>query len=196
MRIIKRVAVFCASSGLIGDSYAQAAQELGKILAQQNITIVYGGGAVGLMGHLADSALAHQGEVIGVIPQFMVDLEWAHPGVNNMVIVETMRERKKIMIEKSDAVIGLPGGSGTLEELLETISLKRLGLYVNPIILLNTQGFYSLLNEIFMRCVEERFMRPEHLNIWSVAEKPEDILNLIETAPTWSADAVNQAVLK
>lgn len=195
MRIIKRVAVFCASSGLSGEIYTQAAQELGKILAQQNISISYGGGAVGLMGHLADSALAHRGEVIGVIPRFMVDLEWAHPGVDNMIIVETMHERKRIMIEKSDAAIALPGGSGTLEELLQTISLKRLGLYTNPIIILNTNDYYNKLIELFNRCVDDQFMRPEHLKIWSVAEKPDDILNLIERAPAWTADAVKRAVI-
>jgi len=194
-RTIKKVSVFCASSEQAGPQYIKAARELGKILAENGISFVYGGGSVGLMGHLADSALSHKGNIIGVIPKFMVDLEWAHPGVKNMIIVDTMHERKKHMLDESDAVIALPGGSGTLDELLEAITFKRLGLYLNPIIIVNTDHFFDQLIGMFARCVTDRFMDPRHLNMWSVAQSPHDVLALIQNAPHWGKDAVEYAAI-
>ena len=194
-RQIKKVSVFCASSGQAGLAYIRSARDLGHILAMKKISIIYGGGAVGLMGHLVDSALMHQGDIIGVIPKFMVDLEWAHPGVKNMIIVDTMHERKRRMLDGSDAVIALPGGSGTLEELLEAITLKRLGLYLNPIVLVNTDHFFDHLIAMFSRCVTDRFMDPRHLDMWSVASSPDDVLGLIKNAPEWNRDAIKYAAI-
>lgn len=153
--MIRSLCIYCASSSQINEKYHQSARQLGQLCAEKNIKIVYGGGARGSMGHLADAALENGGRVRGVIPKFMVDLEWAHPGVDELFITETMHERKMKLIEDVDGVIALPGGSGTLEELIETMTLKRLGLFLQPIILLNLHGFYDPLIQQYERCIDE-----------------------------------------
>ena len=190
-----KICVFAASSSRAPQAYLDAAGELGIILARNNITIVYGGGSVGLMGKLADGALAHKGKVIGIIPQFMVDLEWARPGLTELVIVSDMHERKAKMVEATDAIIALPGGSGTLEELLEVITLKRLGLYTKPIIIVNTSGYYDPLIELFTRSVNEELMDERHLSMWSVVQNPAQVLDAIMSAADWSEDARKFAAL-
>jgi len=144
-----RICVYCASSEYCDRIYHEAAQTLGRVLAEAGCTIVYGGGAVGLMGSLANGALAAGGEVVGIIPRFMTEVEWQHPGLASLEVVEDMRERKHRLLTGSDAVVALPGGCGTLEELFEALTLKRLGLYFNPIVLVNTKDFYAPL-ENFM----------------------------------------------
>ena len=138
----RSVCVYCASSRSAHPDYREAARRLGRVLAQGGVTVVYGGGAVGSMGALADGVLAAGGRIIGVLPQFMAELEWGHPGLTELQLVEDLRTRKHAMLTMSQAAIALPGGSGTLEELLEAITLKRLGLYLNPIVLINTRGFF------------------------------------------------------
>jgi uncharacterized protein (TIGR00730 family) len=130
----RAVCVYCASSRTSHSDYRAAAQRLGEVLATAGIEIVYGGGAVGSMGALADGALGKGGRVIGILPRFMAELEWGHRGLTELELVEDLRVRKHLMLSRSDAAIALPGGSGTLEELLEAITLKRLGLYLNPIV--------------------------------------------------------------
>ena len=139
---ISKVCVFCASSRQVHSEYFEAANRLGKELAKHDITIIYGGGGAGLMGEVANSALAQGGKVIGILPRFMSDLEWGHTGLTKLNLVDNMRERKQMMIEDVDAVIALPGGCGTLEELLEVITLKRLGIFLKPIILVNVRKFF------------------------------------------------------
>src|SRR5438128_662891 len=129
-----RVCVYAASSAHCAPEFLQAARQLGVLLAQAGATVVYGGGAVGLMGAVADGALEAGGHVIGIIPRFMTEVEWQHTGLNTLEVVEDMRERKHRLLTGSDAVVALPGGCGTLEELSEAITLKRLGIYFNPII--------------------------------------------------------------
>ena len=192
---IKKICVFCASSSQASESYMAAAKKLGQILARNNISVIYGGGAIGLMGKLADSVLENDGKIIGVIPQFMVELEWAREGLSQLIIVETMHERKRLMLEGTDAVIALPGGSGTLEELMESITFKRLGIYISPIIILNTNNFYGPLIDMFNQCISERFMKKEHSSMWSFVDHPEDIPQAINNAPEWSKQARNFAVL-
>src|SRR5690606_8427647 len=131
-----RICVYCASSEHVHRAYHDVAARLGRTLAEAGCTVVYGGGAVGLMGTLANAALDAGGEVIGVIPRFMIEVEWQHPGLANLEIVEDMRERKHRLLTGSDAVVALPGGCGTLEELFEAMTLKRLALYFKPIVLL------------------------------------------------------------
>src|SRR5712664_891093 len=138
-----RVCVYCASSRQCDPIYHQAAARLGRELARAGHTTVYGGGSVGSMGHLADAALAAGGRVIGVLPRFMYDLDWGHRGLSELLIVNDLHERKRMMIEEVDAVIALPGGCGTLEELFEAITWKRLGLFTGAIVMVNTLGFYS-----------------------------------------------------
>ncbi len=188
-RRIERVCVFCASSSLVDGEYKAGAQCLGRLLARQGVTVVYGGGAIGLMGAVADSALAEGGRVTGIIPRFMKELEWAHGGLTELCLVEDMHERKRLMIENVDAVVALPGGCGTLEELLEVITLKRLAIYLNPIVLVNIRGYFDPLIQLFENAISERFMRARHRSMWSVVDSAEEVLPAIETAPAWSEEA-------
>jgi len=191
-----RVCVYCASSEHVDRVYRDAATALGRTLAEAGCTIVYGGGAAGLMGALATAALDAGGEVIGIIPRFMIDVEWQHPGVANLQVVEDMRERKHRLLTGSDAVVALPGGSGTLEELFEALTLKRLALYLNPIVLLDVNGFYAPLQRFMERIVEQRFMNRRHLDMWQLVGRVEDVLPAIRSAPAWSADALSYAAVR
>jgi uncharacterized protein (TIGR00730 family) len=195
-RSTMRVCVYCASSEHVDRVYRDAATALGRTLAEAGCTIVYGGGAAGLMGALATAALDAGGEVIGIIPRFMIDVEWQHPGVANLQVVEDMRERKHRLLTGSDAVVALPGGSGTLEELFEALTLKRLALYLNPIVLLDVNGFYAPLQRFMERIVEQRFMNRRHLDMWQLVGRVEDVLPAIRSAPAWSADALSYAAVR
>lgn len=190
-----RVCVYCASSEHCGRVYHDAAYALGHRLAEAGCTIVYGGGAVGLMGAVANGALEAGGEVIGIIPRFMVDVEWQHPGVGDMQIVEDMRERKHRLLTGSDAVVALPGGCGTLEELFEAMTLKRLALYFNPIVLLNTNGYYAALQAFLESSIEQRFMNSEHRQLWSMVDTVGEVLPAIRNAVRWDASARRYAVV-
>ena len=192
---IKRVCVYCASSRQCDAAYHDAAARLGRELARNKVTLVYGGGSVGSMGHLADGALAEGGRVVGVLPRFMYDLEWGHRGLSELLIVNDLHERKRMMIDEVDAVIALPGGCGTLEELFEAITWKRLGLYFGPVVLVNVNGFFDPCIELLNRCVDERFMDEKHRAMWSVAGGPEDLLATLASAGEWSRDARNFAAL-
>jgi uncharacterized protein (TIGR00730 family) len=185
----RAVCVYCASSRLAHPEYRTAARTLGEVLAREGVGIVYGGGAVGSMGALADGALSAGGRVIGILPRFMAELEWGHKGLTELQLVEDLRTRKHMMLTLSQAAIALPGGSGTLEELLEAITLKRLGLYLNPIVLVNTRGFFSPLLTQLANAVEERFMDTRHLMMWQVVATPEEVPAALATAPAWSAAA-------
>ena len=187
--IERAVCVYCASSRLSHPDYRAAARRLGEVLAQQGVGIVYGGGAVGSMGALADGALSAGGRVIGILPRFMADLEWGHKGLTDLQLVEDLRTRKHMMLTLSQAAIALPGGSGTLEELLEAITLKRLGLYLNPIVLVNTRGFFTPLLKLLGSAVDERFMDPRHLQMWQVVATPEEVPEALASAPAWSPEA-------
>jgi len=186
---IQRVCVYCASSRQIDAAYLEAANRLGRTLAQHSVTVVYGGGAIGSMGQLADGALAEGGEVIGILPRFMDDLEWGHKGLTELRLVNDLHERKRLMIEGADAVIALPGGCGTLEELFEAITWKRLGLYFNPIVMVNTRDFFRPALELLERCIQERFMDPRHRSMWCVVQTPEEAIAAIQNSPQWSSEA-------
>ncbi len=191
-----RVCVYCASSNQCDRVYHAAATRLGELLAEAGCTLVYGGGATGLMGAVADGALSHGGDVIGVIPRFMTEVEWQHPGIGKLEVVEDMRERKHRLLTGSDAVIALPGGCGTLEELFEAITLKRLGLYFNPIVLLNTRDFYSPLQTFMQQVISQKFMNAGHSDMWSLVETPEQVLPKIHSTPKWREDARDYAVAR
>ncbi|HVB57204.1 MAG TPA: TIGR00730 family Rossman fold protein [Candidatus Acidoferrales bacterium] len=192
---IRRVCVYCASSEKSDGAYFEAARRLGEILAGNSITTVYGGGAIGSMGRLAEGVLSRGGNIIGVIPRFMQELEWGHKGLTDLLVVEDMRERKHRMLTESDAAIALPGGSGTLEELLEAITLKRLGIYLNPIVLVNVRGFFDPLLALFRRCIDERFMDERHAAMWQIAPGPEHVLQAIRSSAAWSHNARQFAAL-
>ena len=160
---MKRVLVFCGSSPGRGPEYVRCASELGRLLAARGLELVYGGASVGLMGALADSALAAGGTVIGVIPTRLVEREIAHAGLTKLHVVETMHERKALMAELSDAVIALPGGTGTLDELFELFTWKQLGLHRKPIGLLDVDGYWQTLVAFLEHAANERFLHAEHL---------------------------------
>lgn len=185
MNNITSVCVYSASSTKIDQAYFSAAQELGKLLARNNIKLVNGAGSLGLMRAVSDAVLSNGGEVTGVIPRFMVDQGWHHSGLTELVVVENMHERKKKMADLSDAVIALPGGCGTLEELLEIITWKQLGLYLNPIVVLNINNYFDPLFNMLDKAVEERFMRHQHRDIWGVADSPVQALDIIANTPVW-----------
>ncbi len=191
----RAVCVYCASSRSSHPEFREAAFRLGGVLASRGLAIVYGGGALGSMGALADGALSAGGHVVGILPRFMADLEWGHQGLQELQLVDDMRARKHAMLARSAAAIALPGGSGTLEELLEAITLKRLGLYLNPIVLVNTRGFFAPLLQLLARAIEERFMDERHARMWQVVAEPEQVPEALDQAAVWSADARNFAAL-
>lgn len=141
------------------------------------------------MGALADAALEAGGKLIGILPRFMDDLEWGHRSLTELRIADDIHQRKRWMIEDADAVVALPGGSGTLEELLEAITWKRLGLYVHPIVIVNVRGFYDPLVAMLDRTIAQRFMDERHRSMWTVVDRPEEVLEAIRRAPAWSAEA-------
>jgi len=191
-----RICVYAASSNQVASEFQDAAFQLGEAFAKAGHSIVYGGGSQGLMGALADGALKHQGKVIGILPKFMADLEWGHAGLTHLDLVEDMRERKHKLLTGSDAVIALPGGCGTLEELFEAITLKRLGIYFNPIILVNTDNFYAGLQTFMQKVIDEKFMNPEHQAMWSLVDSVDDVLPKILATPKWREDARDYAVVR
>ena len=185
MNKIASVCVYSASSTKIDPVYFDTAYELGTLLGQQHIRLINGAGNMGLMSAVSDAALAAGGEVTGVIPRFMVEQGWHHTGLTRLVEVESMHERKKMMADLSDAVIALPGGCGTLEELLEIITWKQLGLYLNPVVILNVKGHFDPLLAMLQRAVEENFMRTQHGSIWHVAKTVREAVELVHTVPLW-----------
>ncbi len=187
--------VYSASSGQVPAVYLEAARTLGRLIASGNHTLVNGAGRTGLMGACTDACLAAGGKAIGVIPQFMIDQGWQHRGMTELLVTPDMHRRKELMAEKSDACIALAGGVGTLEELLEIITWKQLGLYLKPIIILNTNGYYDALLAQLQRAADECFMRPQHTAIWSVAATPEEAIQLALSTPLWDASVRKFAAL-
>ena len=189
------IAVFCASSAKVPDCYFDMARRVAAALVEAGYGIIYGGGGVGLMGAVADEALRHNGEITGIIPRFMVDEEWQHKDVEDMIHVESMHQRKELMVRKSSGILALPGGIGTLEELFEVMSLKKLGQYPHPIVVFNMYGYYDGLLQMTRKMVEEKFMRPVHSKLWSMVETPEQVVPAIREAPEWGTDSINFAAL-
>ena len=188
MNQIKNVCVYSASSTKIAPVYFAVAEELGHLLASRGINLINGAGSIGLMAATSNTALASGGTVTGVIPRFMIEQGWHHTGLTQLVETETMHERKHLMAEMSDGIIALPGGCGTLEELLEIITWKQLGLYLKPIVVLNIDGYFNPLLEMLQKAIDENFMRPEHGNIWVVANTPEEAVQLLYDTPMWSKE--------
>ena len=190
---VNRVTVYASSSAALRPVFYAAAHRLGEILAEAGKSIVYGASGHGLMGALADGALARGGEVYGVVPDFLQDLELTHEKLTGLEVVDSMHTRKHLMLAESDAVIALPGGSGTLEELFEAITMKRLGQWVGPVILVNTDGFYDGLSRFLEHMVAERFMGRGHLDMWTVVDGPEEVLPALSDAPAWDSSALQFA---
>lgn len=191
-----RICVYCASSNKADAAYREAARELGGLIAGAGHTLVFGGGSAGSMGAVADGALDAGGEVVGIIPRFMADLEWSHPGLTDLQLVGDMRERKHRLLTGSDAVVALPGGCGTLEELFEALTLKRLGIYLSPIILLDTLDYWQPLEAFMQQVITARFMNAEHAAMWQRVATPVEVLPAIDAAPRWSESARDFAVVR
>lgn len=175
----KRATIFCASSPKIRQIFFDEARQLTSMLVSRNYGIVYGGGSVGLMGCVADEALRMGGEVIGIIPEFMVEVEWQHKGVSDMRLTQTMAQRKQMLIDLADAIIILPGSTGTMDELFDAMADKKLGLLHKPIVVLNTDGFYDALKLQLQKMVSENFMKQCHLDTVYFASSPADAMEYL-----------------
>lgn len=193
---MKRVCVYCASSPTVGQVYFEAARDLGKILTELDLEIVFGGGAKGLMGALADSVIENNGKITGIMPHFMKKIEWEHKKVKDYIFVNSMHERKEKLLSSSDAVIALPGGCGTLEELLEAITMKRLGFYKNPIIIINTNRFYDEFKIFLNKSIDEGFMSEKHRKIWKFIDSPLELKDALEDSEDWSDYHISMAEVK
>ena len=195
MNEIKQVCVYSASSTKIDEVFFADARRLGQLMANRGIGLINGAGKMGLMAAVTDAVMAEKGHSIGVIPRFMVEQGWQHEGMSQLLVVEDMHERKQTMARLSDAVIALPGGCGTLEELLEIITWKQLGLYLKPIIILNTKGYFDPLLTMLQRAVDEQFMRQQHAAIWRIASTPDEAIEMLYTTPCWDASVRKFAAL-
>jgi uncharacterized protein (TIGR00730 family) len=176
MSDLRAVTVFCGSNPGADPAFAEATRELARLLVSSGMRIVYGGSAIGLMGVLADAAMAAGGEVVGVIPRALVDRELGHRGLSDLRVVRSMHERKALMAELGDAFIALPGGIGTLEELIEVYTWSQLGLHRKPLGVLNVSGFYDRLVGFLDHAVEARFLRPQQRAALAVEVEPEALL--------------------
>lgn len=182
---IKRICIYCASSTKIDDCYFRDARKLGQLMAAKGIAIINGAGKMGLMQASTDGCLEAGGEAIGIIPSFMVKEGWCHQGMTQIVETPNMHIRQQKMAEMSDAAIVLPGGCGTFAEMMELITWKQLGLYLKPIVILNTNGYYNPLIQALQQAVDMNFMRQQHSAIWQVASTPEEALKLVLETPLW-----------
>lgn len=180
---IKQICVFCASSSEINILYIEAATRLGQLLAENNVVCITGAGNQGLMGAVNDSVHRHGGKTCGIIPQFMVDSGWLHPELSEIVVTETMHERKALMASRADAFIVLPGGFGTLEELAEIVTWRQLDLHDKPIIILNINGYYDQLLAFFEKMIREKFMDERFRKTWQVADTPEEVILALRLCP-------------
>ena len=180
---IKNICIYCAASSRINRIFFDDAERLGALLSRRGLHVINGAGNIGLMRVVTDAVLAAGGQVTGVIPAFMVKRGLCHQNLTTVIETQTMHERKQVMADMSDAVIALPGGYGTMEELLEMITWRQLGLYHIPILILNTNRFYDPLLEMLSRTVTEKFVRDEHAALWQVACTPEEVVWMLENIP-------------
>lgn len=191
----KRITVFCASSTKSRQIYIEAAFRLGMIIATKGDILVYGGGRNGLMGAVSDGSLSVGGKVVGIIPEFMVNLEWGRDDIHTLELTETMEHRKLRMIEGSDAIVVLPGGSGTMEELYQVLTMKRLGYYLNPLIIINSGGFFTKWLEFMEVTVAEKFLGEDHLKMYNVVNSPDEVYDAIANSEVWGDDHIGKALV-
>jgi uncharacterized protein (TIGR00730 family) len=193
---VRNVTVYASSSNALAEPYYDAARRLGQVLGNSGIDVLYGGGGVGLMRAMADGAMAAGAKVHGVIPTFLNTVEHGHQGLSSLKVVDNMRERKHQMLVGSDAVVSLPGGSGTFEEVFEVLTLKRLGQFHGPIVFVNTNGYYDRMVDFLEHSVRERFMSELHLEMWSVVDEPESVVDAMANATKWSSEASKFAAVQ
>lgn len=194
--INKRVSVFCGSSSKMSQIFINESVELARSLVNEQYLIQYGGGAVGLMGHLSKTVLSMQGNIRGIIPHFMVEEGWHNPEVEDMIVVSDIQDRKRRIMIETDAIVALAGGYGTLEEITEAITLKQLGLISAPIIIVNTNEFYNPLFIMFEKMKNENFIRQSHCNIWQSVKSASEVVAVLRNSPAWDAkEARNSAAI-
>jgi uncharacterized protein (TIGR00730 family) len=179
---VRRICVYAGSNPGSDPAYAEAARALASLMAERGIGLVYGGGKVGLMGVLADTVLAAGGEAIGVMPQALIDREIGHPGLTELKVVQSMHERKALMAELADAFVAVPGGIGTLEELIEVYTWSQLGIHDKACGVLNVRGYYDGLAAFLDHAVTARFLRPEHRAVLAVEPAVDTLLDRLESA--------------
>jgi len=175
--MIKSVCVYCASSQNVEQFYIELARKIGGLLAKNHIHCIYGAGSTGLMGGLADGVLSQYGAITGIIPHFMCEREWNHTDLPELIMVETMHERKELMMKKADVAIALPGGIGTLEELVEAITWRKLGLFDKPIYIVNSNNYYRPLIDMLEKAIDEKFMEEEDRNLWKVVDNEDELFD-------------------
>jgi len=178
--VIRSVTVFCGSSNVVDEKYFRAAEELGEKLARRHWRLVYGGGSVGLMGVLSRAVLAHGGHVTGVIPKVLLDLGVGETSVTELIVTDGLRDRKAIMDERGDAFVALPGGHGTLEEVLEALTLKQLGYHGKAVVVLDLDGYFDPLWGQIQRGIDEGFIKAEFLDLWYPAPDVDALLRYLE----------------
>ncbi|WP_052711332.1 LOG family protein [Elstera litoralis] len=188
MTSVKTVCVYCGSSGAVDPAFRDAATDLGKLLADAGMDLVYGGGRVGLMGLVADGVMANGGRVIGIIPEFLDKYEVGHTGLSELIVVDNMHTRKKLMMDRADAFVVLPGGFGTLEELFEVLTWKQLRLHDKPILLLDLpgtdgRGFWEPLTALLDHLIAEKFAKPEMAALWQIVTSLDGVLPAFSAAP-------------
>jgi hypothetical protein len=186
--VIRSLCVYCGANLGADPAFAEAARELARRLVERDVRLVYGGSSKGLMGLLADTALEAGGSVTGIIPQALVDLEIAHRGLEDLRVVGSMHERKALMAELSDGFVALPGGIGTLEELIEVYTWTQLGLHAKPLGVLNVHGYYDALAAFLDHAVSSRFLRPEHRAVMAVEAEVDALLDRLESADVPNVD--------
>lgn len=192
MSSIKRVCVYCGSSSRVDEDFKTAAREYGRLLAQDGIGLVYGGGRVGLMGIIADSVLEHGGEVVGIIPEHIQSREVEHTDLTELHIVDSMHTRKQMMVDRSDAFVVLPGGIGTLDETFEILTWRQLGIHDKPIVVANLKNYWGHMISLIDGIVEQGFMRENDKNTFQVADNIESINKLLKAAPEESFDPASK----
>lgn len=185
---VSSISVYCASSSKIDPAYMEEAYKMGQMLAHAGITLINGAGNMGLMKASSDGCLEAGGRAVGIIPGFMIAEGWCHQGMSEIIETPDMHIRQQKMAEAGDAAIVLPGGCGSMAELFELITWKQLGLYLKPIVILNTKGYYDALLQQLEQAAEEQFMRKEHLQIWRVAQTAEEAVQLATSTPMWDTN--------
>jgi uncharacterized protein (TIGR00730 family) len=185
---IRSLCVYCGSSGRGRESHHEAARRLGRLMAEAGVRLVYGGGRIGLMGQVADAVLEGGGEVFGIIPRFLDQVEVGHSGVSQMIVTENMHERKERMAELSDAFVILPGGLGTLDETFEILTWKQLQLHDKPVVVADIDGYWQPLVGLIDRLVEENYARPEHRELFRVVASVDEVLPALEAMPEFRGE--------
>jgi uncharacterized protein (TIGR00730 family) len=189
--MINKITVYCASSSNVSTNYLNSAYELGAKIALTGHEIIYGGGNVGLMGKLAEGAIVNGGVVTGVIPKFLMKLELGHTNISKLIITSTLHERQKIMMDKADVIMALPGGCGTFVELFEAITWKKLNRINCPIVIINLNGYYDDLINMLNKAIVEGFMREDHFTIWTVVADIDEAVRFLNK----SYDYVNYDIV-